>query len=356
MGGDFRQVLPVMTHGNRAQIVQATLNRSYLWKHVKVKKLHRNMRVQLLIDQGDIASAQEQQQFANWLQRIGEGTEHLYEIEGNNCIRIPDDLCVGCRERNELDVLIQEVYGDLQNINDWNARVDYIIERAILTPKNEDVDYINNYMAKSYLKETDGITPIKMTPYNSVDSVLEHEQNAIYTVEFLNSFSISGLPPHHLELFVNCPIMLLKNMAGGLANGTRLIITKLMKNVIEAKVTSGPSKGELVCIPRLVLTPSDVKKMPFTLQRRQFPIRPAFAMTINKSQGQTFKMIGVYLREPVFSHGQLYVAFSRVGRRQDLKVMVVNGWKERPTDPNLGNLPAGVYTRNVVFKDVFSPR
>jgi hypothetical protein len=64
------------------------------------------------------------------------------------------------------------------------------------------------------------------------------------------------LPPQLLELFVNCPIMLLKNMAGGLANGTRLIITKLMKNVIEAKVTSGPSKGELVCIPCLVFTPS----------------------------------------------------------------------------------------------------
>ena len=72
------------------------------------------MRVQLLMDQGDIASAQEQQQFAHWLQRIGEGTEPLYEIEGNNCIRIPDDLCVGCRERDELDVLIQEVHGDLQ--------------------------------------------------------------------------------------------------------------------------------------------------------------------------------------------------------------------------------------------------
>ena len=190
MGGDFRQVLPVVTHGNRAQIVQATLNRSYLWKNVQIKKLHQNMRVKLLMDQGDIASAQEQQEFANWLQRIGEGTEQIYEIEGNNCIHIPDDLCIGCKEKDELDVLIQEVYGDLQNINDWNARVNYIIERAILTPKNEDVDYINNYMAKSYLKETDGITPIKMTPYNSADSVLEHEQSDIYTVEFLNSFSI----------------------------------------------------------------------------------------------------------------------------------------------------------------------
>ena len=77
-------------------------------------------------------------------------------------------------------------------------------------------------------------------------------------------------------------------------------------------------------------------------------MRPAFAMSINKSQGQTLKNVGVYLRKPVFSHGQLYVALSRLGQRDGLKIMVKDGWKEMT-----GDAPAGVYTDNVVFHDVF---
>ena len=97
----------------------------------------------------------------------------------------------------------------------------------------------------------------------------------------------------------------------------------------------------------------DVEQMPFTLRRRQFPIRPAFAMTINKSQGPTFKKIGVNLPNPVFSHGQLYVAFSRVGTTNGLHVMVPNGWRSQKNHRTLGQAPAGVYTKNIVFKDVF---
>ena len=121
-----------------------------------------------------------------------------------------------------------------------------------------------------------------------------------------------------------------------------------MSRLIEAKVSTGPSKNQIVLIPRLNHTPSNPEKMPFTLQRRQFPVRPAFAMTINKSQGQTFKHIGVYIRENVFSHGQLYVALSRVGRRDGIKIMVKDGWKD-----TRDNACAGVYTENIVYHEIF---
>ena len=59
------------------------------------------------------------------------------------------------------------------------------------------------------------------------------------------------------------------------------------------------------------------------LERHQFPIRPAHAMTINKSQGQTFDMVGMDLRRDVFNHGQLYVALSRAKSSGKIKVRII---------------------------------
>ena len=90
--------------------------------------------------------------------------------------------------------------------------------------------------------------------------------------------------------------------------------------------------------------------LPFTLQRYTFPVKLSFAMTINKSQGQTFSKIGIYLPEPVFSHGQLYVAFSRTSKLSNIKVKVMDLEKQQ------GNIKNNtlIYTRNVVFKDLLS--
>ncbi|GBO04416.1 hypothetical protein AVEN_274664-1 [Araneus ventricosus] len=80
--------------------------------------------------------------------------------------------------------------------------------------------------------------------------------------------------------------------------------------IFERQIVSECNCGDVVFLPRVKLAASDVN-LPFVLNRRQFPLIPAYTMTINKSQGQTFDHVGIYLDEPVFSHGHLYVALSR---------------------------------------------
>ncbi|XP_065665485.1 ATP-dependent DNA helicase pif1-like [Hydra vulgaris] len=87
-------------------------------------------------------------------------------------------------------------------------------------------------------------------------------------------------------------------------------VSALQNNYIDAEVLTGVSGNKRVFVPRIHLAPSD-SNLPFVLKRRQFPVRLAYSMTINKSQGQKFDRVGVYLKKPCFSHGQLYVACSR---------------------------------------------
>jgi hypothetical protein len=92
-----------------------------------------------------------------------------------------------------------------------------------------------------------------------------------------------------------------------LCNGTRLVVKKLMKNVIEAIILNGKFRSENILLSRIPVIPTDV---PIQFKRLQFPIRLAFAMTINKSQGQTMSVCSLDLSSSCFSHEQLYVACS----------------------------------------------
>jgi len=101
--------------------------------------------------------------------------------------------------------------------------------------------------------------------------------------------------------------------------------------VIEARILAGSHAGDLVLISHLSLDSSHAAGLPFTLRRCQFPVRLVFAMTINKSQGQSLHRIGLYLQEPVFAHGQLYVAPSRCIDSKNLWIALPPG-RNRRTD------------------------
>ena len=96
----------------------------------------------------------------------------------------------------------------------------------------------------------------------------------------------------------------------------------------------------VVLISRITFIPKPLE-YPFEWQRRQFPVRPAFAITVNKSQGQTLKHAGVWLRGDVFTHGQLYVACSRVSTPENLYFALMNDSNTAPTT-----------AQNIVFKEV----
>ena len=148
------------------------------------------------------------------------------------------------------------------------------------------------------------------------------------------------MPPHKLHLKKGMPIILLRNVSPlqGLCNGIRLICKEFHERVIIAEITGGFNNSRTVMIPRMPLTSSDTG-LPFQLKRIQFPIRPAFCMTISKSQGQTLDFVGLWLNEPLFTHGQLYVAMSKVSAIDRIKIAIFE-------NKNL--------TMNVVFKEVLT--
>ncbi|XP_031116779.1 uncharacterized protein LOC116020446 [Ipomoea triloba] len=201
-----------------------------------------------------------------------------------------------------------------------------------VVPKGSRQDIVSAAINSSYLWES--------CRSDSTNGILYD----MHTPEFLNGLKASGIPNHSLTLKIGSPVMLLRNIdhSMGLCNGTRLIITRLSDHVVEAKIVGGHNAGNVVLIPRMSMTPTDTS-LPFKFQRRQFPLMLSYAMTINKSQGQTLTHVGLLLKKSVFVHGQLYVAASRISNPSGLKILI----------PNEGGESSN-HTTNVVYHEVFN--
>jgi hypothetical protein len=154
------------------------------------------------------------------------------------------------------------------------------------------------------------------------------------------------MPPHELNLKTDSIIILLRNIniKLGLCNGTRMRVLRLMENVIEAECIK---TGRRALISRMPLT-SELDNLPFRLRRLQFPIRPGYTLTSNKSQGQTVDRIGIYLPQPYFAHGQLYVSFSRVKSCENVKILILDTHNQGRVTLNMDHF----YTMNIVYREL----
>ncbi|XP_074362378.1 uncharacterized protein LOC141702627 [Apium graveolens] len=277
--------------------------------------------------------------FRDWVLAVGDGSLETIALGDDlepSWIRLPEEIRVEC-SGDPIEAIVNEIYRDLHHMH---GDLEYLRNRAILAPLNEHVENVNMIVLQRL--------PGEFKEYKSYDTICKGSSTsvtdeALYPPEYLNSLKFSGMPNHELKIKIGAPIMLLRNLNAkkGLCNGTRLIITRCYPFLIEAIIITGKRIGELTYIPRITMCPAD-KTLPFVLKRKQFPISVCYAMTVNKSQGQTVQNVGLYLQNPVFGHGQMYVAVSRVTSPIGLKIVTVDD------DHSHNGL-----TKNIVYHEIF---
>jgi len=252
MCGDFRQVLPVIQKGSKTQMISACIIRSYLWANTKVLNLVQNMR------------SMNDPEFAQFLMRIGDGVE---PTNPNDMARIPPQIALPWEEEQSIQTFIDHIFPQL-DLHGWDAS--YMVERAIITPTNDDVQKLNDIIINLLGDEQNLL---------SFDEV-EGDTHNLYQHEFLNSIAQGSIPPHILKVKKGAPLMLLQNIDPryGLCNGTRVLCRGLFRNMLDVEILTGSNAGKRAFLPRIKLKTNASSGLPFVISRKQFPVRLSFTI------------------------------------------------------------------------------
>jgi hypothetical protein len=270
---------------------------------------------------------------AEWqklLEEIGNGTHEKIKGSYEDLLEIPKAML---SDASNMKDFVLSCYG---NMRKHTEDLGWLGKRMIITNKNDYVDKLNNIALN--------LMPGKEIVLSSIDTC--DTDNELFGPEVLKYHNPSGIPPHFLKLKKNCIVTLMRNLdpASGLCNGTRIMITDISYRVLIGKIIGCEKfEGKIVAIPRIMTVDSNTNAV-FTLHRKQFPVRLAFCMTVHKVQGQTLENVFYYLNSHPFSHGQIFVAFSRVGLLRDIKVFA--DYSEAK------EVRGKICIRNVVWKEV----
>jgi ATP-dependent DNA helicase PIF1 len=249
--------------------------------------------------------------FSAWIREIGLGNIILIEV--------PKEMVAATFQE-----LINHAYQNGEALKDPTKA----LEGLILAPVHEDVKRGNAIIMSM-------LTTLPKT-YLSTDTSLKEDRpldinNAQSEVDALNKLNPPNFPAHELILQEGSIVVLLLNLdlSRGLCNGTRMYVRELRDNLIICEVLTGTGaatgRGNLVGICRCRMPFEEKGKFDgVNFERLQFPLAPAFVMTILKGQGQTIKNLGVDLTHEAFGHGHTYTFFSRVTKSSGLKIFAPN--------------------------------
>ncbi|KAL8108004.1 hypothetical protein AgCh_024432 [Apium graveolens] len=319
-GGDYRQILPVIPKASRAEVVGNT-----------------EMENKVIAD------------FSKWQLLVGDGKVENFSPDadtGEMLIKIPDQYVVHTTQ-NPIESLSKITYPDfLRNMSLHS----YLRSRAILTPTNVVVDDINNNILEKI--------PGTLHTYLSQDSIddvgdEDNEFKSAFPVKYPNSLNMPCIPKHELNIKVGIVVMLMRNLNQimGLCNDTRMIVTSGKKNSFECEILCGSHVGSKHLIPRIEMIPTDTS-WPFEFKRIQFPLQICYAMTINKSQGQSLDTVGLYLPRAVFSHGHVYIGISRVIRLEDQPAQTVPKDKSQYTAEDISSIAKDAKVRHLLHSAI----
>lgn len=307
--GDWRQVGPVIPFGTPRDVVNAAFISSYLWKHVQRFRLIQSMRDRL------------DKPYSLTVRAIGEG-----KIAP---ITLPDESIVIPLQHTSADEHTSVLSTcTITGVTDFEHLIDFVYpdlltadpalfaDRGILAPTNVSIDQINNHVLN--------LLPNPLHGQHSSNHLIKDNPNDIAEVtstEYLEAVDVPGVPPHELNLKRGCVVMFIRNVNfdSGIVNGRKGIVRAISPRVVDVQVIAAGSP--LVKIPRITFEVK-VGANGITFHRQQFPLRVCYAVTINKSQGQTLTTVGLDLRDDVFCHGQLYVALSRTTASANIRCLV----------------------------------
>lgn len=293
LSGDFRECLPIVEGEGKDGVENCIKYANHVWPYLQHLSFSQNIRFRFQTD-------------FDFINSVGIGRD--------DGVPLPEK----CQANNNRE-LVEATYGKpvpRLSVQDANNKI--ILTLTNSTEKSMNRLCLNMMQGNTY-------------KFDSMDSVRKMDYSKpskqFHSMNYFNPILPNDFTPARIELKLGCPVVL-KRWHKDLQPGTRLIVMQCIGNrAIRGMVINGPFMNQTREIGRMKhvvrLTNQNLE-----YRRYQLPVSVCFALTVHKAQGLNFTHVGLALSQPVFSHGQLYMALSRVNNLEQMKIHVYNSKKQ----------------------------